>query len=245
MHEIQTKSKSYYFIKNLIDSLTDFIAPRYCEICRTYLDANKSRFKFICDKCFDSIPLAPEPEIIFNRFISNFDKDDLAVSDAVSLLSIKEDHDYMNPVYSLKYLGFSGIGTELGRELGRLLEYYNKTDFDALIPVPIHHARHRERGYNQAQFIAKGISDIIKIPVQNKLIKRYRYTQTQTVLSKEERRKNVENAIAPYDKNSDLNGKNYLVIDDVLTTGSTLNACANSLLMLGAKRVEAATIVYV
>lgn len=224
--------------------MMDFIAPGYCEICKTYLGSEQRRFEFICNKCFDSLPLAPEPEEIFNRFVSNFGADDLAISGAVCLFSIKEDHDYIAPVYSLKYSGFSKIGKELGRELGKLLGYYSQTEFDALVPVPIHHARRRERGYNQSEYIAEGIREITHIPVDNTLIRRDKYTQTQTRFNKDERRRNVANVISPINLNNNLYGKKYMLIDDVLTTGSTLNACASALLMLGAKRVEVATIIY-
>jgi len=238
-------NKNFLFpFKWFLNSINDFIAPSYCEICKSYIDKKTNNFEFICQKCYDKIPLAPEPDVIFNRLVSNFEKDDLSISAAVSLFSIKEKHDYMNAIYSMKYTGFSKIGMELGKELGRLLKYYGKTNFDSLIPVPIHHARHRERGYNQSEFIAKGIREILGIPINNKIIKRRKYTQTQTVLSKAERRKNVENAIVAYNKNTKLNGGNYLLVDDVLTTGSTLNSCANVLLLLGAKNVEVATLVY-
>ncbi|MFH1050403.1 MAG: phosphoribosyltransferase family protein [bacterium] len=228
----------------MANTINDFLAPPHCEICKTLTYPENNRFEFICQKCYDSIPLAPEPDVIFNRLIQGFDKDDLFISGAVSLFSIKEDHDYMNAIYSMKYFGFSRIGTELGKELGRLLKYQGKTNFDALVPVPIHHARRRERGYNQSEFIAKGVSNITGIPVNTKIIKRKKYTQTQTVLSKTERRNNIRNAITAYRKETKLDGGSYLLIDDVLTTGSTLNVCAEVLLFIGAKNVEVATLVY-
>jgi ComF family protein len=228
----------------IINSLNNFIAPPRCEICQSYLDLDNNKYEFICQKCFDLIPLAPQPDVIYNRLISNFDKDDLYINGAVSLFSMKENHNYMKAIYSLKYSGFSRIGSELGKELGRLIKFYNKINFDALVPVPIHHARKRERGYNQSEYIAKGISEIIGCPVKTDIIKRKKYTQTQTLLSKTQRRTNVANAIVPYNKNMKLNGGSFLLIDDVLTTGSTLNSCAKILLSLGAKNVEVATLVY-
>lgn len=244
MFKIITNKVSYQPIKWIFSSINNFIAPQYCEICRTLIDKENNPFEFICQKCIDTIPLAPEPDVIYNRLVKGFDKDELCISGAVSLFAIKEDHDYMNAIYSLKYYGFSRIGLELGKELGRLLKKYNKINFDALVPVPIHHARERERGYNQSEFIAKGIGEITGIPVNNKNIKRKKYTQTQTVLSKEARRSNIQNAIIPYYRNLNLKGGKYLLVDDVLTTGSTLNACAYALLSMGAKKVEAATLVY-
>ena len=234
----------YHPIIRIFGSINNFIAPKYCEICRSPIEKDNNPFEFICQRCFDSMPLAPEPDVIFNRLVQGFDKDELCISGAVSLFAMKEDHDYMNAIYSMKYYGFSRIGAELGKKLGRLLKQYKKINFDALIPVPIHHARKRERGYNQSEFIAKGINEVIGIPVNKKVIKRKKYTQTQTALSKEERRTNIQNTIIPYYRNLKLKGGNYLLVDDVLTTGSTLNECANTLLLMGAKKVEVATLVY-
>lgn len=235
--------KNNLFI-SIMRSLNNFIAPPRCEICEKLLELENNKFEFLCQKCFDSIPLAPQPDKVYNRLISNFDKDDLYINGAISLFSIKENHDYMNAIYSLKYKGFSRIGSELGKELGRFMKLYHKTNYDAIVPVPIHHARKRERGYNQSEFIAKGISDVIDCPVKMDIIKRKKYTKTQTLLSKIERRTNVEKAIAPFKKNTKLSGGSYLLVDDVLTTGSTLNSCAKILLSIGAKNVEVATLVF-
>jgi ComF family protein len=225
------------------DILLEVIAPRHCEICLKHIQPKASRLEFICDSCFDNIPYADEPEAIFNRFIQNFSKDDLSISMAYSLISLKKDDRWLEPIHKLKYKGFERVGFELGKELGKLLLYYNKTDFDALIPVPIHHARRRERGYNQSEAIALGIASVIDITVNTNLIIRQKYTISQTKLNKEERTKNIINAIQPYQLNLNLNGKTYLLIDDVLTTGSTLNTAGNLLLGMGAKRVEVATVI--
>lgn len=243
MFKNQVHKKSNLLLR-IISSINDFIAPQYCEICEEIIDYDSTRYEFICQKCFDNIPLAPEPETIYNRLVCNFEKDDLYINGAISLFSMKEDHDFMKAIYSLKYKGFSRIGTELGKELGRLMKIYGRTNYDAIVPVPIHHARKRERGYNQSEFIAKGISEITGISINTKIIKRKRYTQTQTVLSKSQRKINVEKAISPFKNNIKISGGSYLLVDDVLTTGSTLNSCAKILLSLGAKNVEVATLVY-
>jgi ComF family protein len=229
--------------KKLVNSINNLVAPRYCEVCKELID-DDNKYEFICQKCFDKIPLAPEPDEIFNRLVNNFPSDDLAISNAYSLFSIKEDHDYMNIIYSFKYTGFSRIGKELGRELAHIISLYSKNDYDAIVPVPIHHARMRERGFNQSEYIARGIASELQIPVANNLIKRKQYTQTQTKLSRTERKTNILKAIDVYKKGNILKGKKYLLVDDVLTTGSTLNVCAETLLIAGALRVDVATLVF-
>jgi ComF family protein len=100
----------------------------------------------------------------------------------------------------------------------------------------------RERGFNQAEIIALGIAQILGVSVDTKLIKRFRYTTTQTLLSAEERKTNVKNVFKGYNEKTKLNNETILLIDDVLTTGSTINECAKTLLNLGARRVDIAAL---
>jgi ComF family protein len=231
-------------LNNLYNGILDITSPIHCIVCEKLIGSNKSRIKHLCLPCFDSIPYATEPEIIFNNFVANFNIDELSISSAYSLMSYQDDSDYMKLIYNLKYFGLSDLGFELGRELGLILDFYKAIDYNYIVPVPIHHARRRERGYNQSEKIALGISDITKIPVNYKSIKRIKYTQSQTKLNKEQRMTNVAKIFASGKDNMSLRGKKILLTDDVLTTGSTLNACGNLLLELGAKRVDVATLLY-
>ena len=113
-------------------------------------------------------------------------------------------------------------------------------DFDALVPVPLHALRLREREFNQATMLAGHLSKITRIPVANAL-KRVRFTGTQTRLDRRHRMQNLRNAFAPH-KNADVKDKSLLLVDDVLTTGSTLDACASVLLEHGAASVCALTV---
>ena len=228
--------------KYILSNLLDFIAPSKCEVCGKYLGTESRKFEFICDKCFDSIPLAPEPEVIYSKFINNFEPDDISISYAMSLFSIHENHDYMKLIYGLKYYGLFRIGVELGSELAQMLKIFDKVNYDAIIPVPIHKARLRERGYNQSEYIANGISNVLKIKVDSSILKRTIYTGTQTILDKSQRIVNVKNAFKITNK-SKISGQTFLLIDDVLTTGSTVNACGYALLEGGAKSVDVATLV--
>ena len=110
---------------------------------------------------------------------------------------------------------------------------------DALVPVPLHPRRLREREFNQSEVLAEALSRETGIPVLRAL-KRARYTTTQTRLDRLHRRQNLRNAFIP-GKNADVTDRNLLLVDDVLTTGSTLDACAASLLEAGAISVRALT----
>lgn len=112
-------------------------------------------------------------------------------------------------------------------------------EFDVIVPVPLHAARQRERGFNQAGLLAELLSGQTSISCR-RLLKRVRYTTTQTALDRSERMENLHNAFR-LRKNADVRGLRVLLIDDVLTTGSTLSECARVLKGAGAKSVHAAT----
>jgi ComF family protein len=227
---------------SLFNWLWEVLAPHHCEVCNSHIGTKLQNHEFICDACFDSIPLAQKPSKIFNSILNNFSSDDLSIIRFYSLFSIKGDDRFMNLIYGLKYLGFTRVGFELGIELGKIIEMYNNTDYDALIPIPIHPARLRERGFNQAEIICNGISACLGFPVDKNIIKRRIYTTSQTKLSKEQRKQNVKNIFIPFKKNQILRGGTFLLVDDVLTTGSTINSAAEILLEMGASRVDAATL---
>ena len=111
--------------------------------------------------------------------------------------------------------------------------------FDIIVPVPLHPTRQRERGFNQAGLLAELLSARISIPCKS-MLERVRYTTTQTALDRAERMENLHNAFR-LRKNADVRGLQVLLIDDVLTTGSTLSECARVLKRAGATSVYAAT----
>jgi ComF family protein len=236
---------SEYIIKTFFSNILDFIAPRRCEICNVELGSTTRKFEFFCDECIRKLPPPPDSMTIMERLNYYYKSDEPVITNAYSLFVSTEHTPFMEMIYSLKYRGFSRIGIELGRELGRIVSMKENTAYDAIVPVPIHHARMRERGFNQSEKIAKGVSEIIGVPVDEKIIKRSRYTQTQTQLSAEERKKNVADVFVPFKKSEKLNGENLLLIDDVFTTGSTLFYCASKLKEIGAGWIDTATLALV
>lgn len=227
--------------RELIRSFVDVLSPPHCVVCGSFLETNKTYFNNICGKCFLGFPMAPEPSAILNNIAKNFNYDDLTISNCYSLFSVNEKFEYIELIHCIKYEGFTKLGFRLGKELGLIVKNMKDIEYDAIIPVPLHKARKRERGFNQAEIISNGMSEILNLQINNKILKRKYYTQTQTLLSKSDRLTNVQKVFS-LNKNQDIKNKKLLLVDDVLTTGSTLNSCASLLLENGAKRIDVATL---
>jgi len=121
------------------------------------------------------------------------------------------------------------------------LEILDLWKIDIIIPVPLHKVKERERGYNQSFYIAKGISENNNLIIDKTSLQRVYYTTTQTKLNLLQRKSNIKNAFLVKDNNNIAN-KNILLVDDVVTTGSTINECARVLLENGAQKVYVSSI---
>jgi len=164
------------------------------------------------------------------------------VESATSLFLYNKDSQYSKLLYDLKYSGMKDLAKFLGARLGRELKSSDFfMDIDVIIPVPLHRRKKRIRGYNQAEWIVKGITDVFPREVNLKSLQRTSFTSTQTKKSKEERWKNVEGKFAVSHQDS-IKNKHILLVDDVLTTGSTIEACAHVLLAVEGVKISVATL---
>ena len=163
------------------------------------------------------------------------------ISDLISCFVFEKNGPFQHIAHALKYQEYKSLGRELGTRIGKVLGDGN-VDIDILIPLPLHRIKLRERGYNQSEFIARGIASVIGKPVVLNTVRRTRHTQTQTKLNIEERRKNMEHAfeLIPQTANI-LQEKKCLLVDDVITTGATMNSCAQVLLSSGVSSIIAAS----
>ena len=140
-------------------------------------------------------------------------------------------------IHQLKYDGNVRLADPLGFMLAQAFKHYDM-QVDMLIPVPLHKDRYQQRGYNHALLLAEVCSAHIGVPMKDNILVRHRATVAQIDLHPRERYQNVAGAFtcSPY-ANNVLDGQNILIIDDVSTTGATLEACAAPLFMAGAKEV--------
>lgn len=153
---------------------------------------------------------------------------------------------YMEPLSQLIHRFKFQKSFFLDRTLARLLllavydarRIYGLTLPDVLIPVPLYHFRQWQRGYNQADLLAQQLSKWLKIPVDNQLVQRCKHTHTQRGLSATDRRKNLRHAFQLSDKQSKCRYQSVALIDDVITTGSTLNEIAKLLRKAGIQHIQ-------
>jgi ComF family protein len=160
---------------------------------------------------------------------------------ATSWLYFRKGSRYQKLVHFLKYKGLKEIGEEMGKIFGGELENSPFHEADILVPVPLHPRKFRQRGYNQSEWIAKGISESMSIPLLTDNLIREIHTSTQTRKNRFERWRNVE-GIFRVKEPSEIFQKHVLIVDDVITTGSTLEAAAEALLQAGAGKVSVATL---
>lgn len=145
-------------------------------------------------------------------------------------------------LHKLKYDGKKEIGTFLGKTLAHDLQQVKWSEkIDAIIPVPLHPKKEATRGFNQAEIIAEGMQEVLNIPVITDVLHRARYTESQTKKTREERLLNMKDAFEVKHREK-ITGKHLLLIDDVLTTGATLEACAIALSQITNIHISIATI---
>ncbi|MGK9476108.1 ComF family protein [Melioribacter sp. OK-6-Me] len=214
----------------LIDFI-DFLLPRFCLHCKIKLNDNE---KYLCKECNNSLHRISIPLSSLNKIES--------LSDYRTLYLFEKEMPVQSLIHNLKYNGIFRIGIYLGKTMGEEYKniFMNEWHIDSIVPVPLYHSKQAERGYNQSYYIAKGIKSATGINV-SKVLKRIRYTQSQTELTLSERMLNVKGAfkIKRFKK---VTGKSLLLVDDVITTGSTVNECASVLLEAGANKVYATSI---
>jgi ComF family protein len=148
---------------------------------------------------------------------------------------------YQKLIHKIKYKGEKELGQELGRLFGLELRNSPLADVDIIIPVPLHIVRQRKRGYNQSEWIAKGIASSLNKPIDTSSVERVSFSSTQTRKSRYARWENVE-GIFSLKIHESIIGKHVLIIDDVVTTGSTLEACAVEVLKAKGTKVSIATL---
>jgi ComF family protein len=163
------------------------------------------------------------------------------VTSAMSEFYFSKMSIIQNLIHEFKYKGNKKVGLYLGKMLGESLLNSNRYHIDAIIPLPLFEKKEKKRGYNQAEILCTGISEIMNVPVISKNVVRIVHTETQTKKGRTERWENVEKTFFVMQPQL-LEGKHLLLVDDVITTGATLEACASEILKLNNIKISIATL---
>ena len=208
-----------------IDDLLLLFYPRLCILCEKQLIEDE---RHICMHCFCDLPRTNYHLRLHNPTIKLF-AGTLQINKILSFLLFEKDGKVQQLVHSIKYYG----NKQLAKYLGKIAAIEMEADgffqgIDWLIPVPLHPKKERKRGYNQSEWIAKGIETVCQCPIEKDVLYRTIDTDSQTRKTIYERHLHTEEIFSV--KNVDtLRGKHILLIDDVITTGATLNACIKAL----------------
>lgn len=207
----------------MIELLLDLLYPPLCEHCKC-LVANRSLL--LCLECQLNLPRTDYHRLTINPVAQHF-WGRLKIDRATAFLHFKKQSMTQDLIHKLKYENRAEIGLTLGRIAAEELiaDGFFK-GIDLIIPVPMHPAKQKKRGYNQAEIIAKGVAEQSGISMDMDILVKQIHTETQTKKSRALRFQNVKDSYAL--KNIEaIEAKHLLLIDDVITTGSTLEACAS------------------
>lgn len=222
--------------KGLFSDVLNLFYPRICAVCNNNLLHGEN---LLCTHCLADLPRTRFHND-FNNPVSQMFWGRVYLQQATALYFFKKGSRYQDLVHHLKYNGRKDIGLYLGNMLGaELSETAFYSDVDFIIPVPLHPKREKKRGYNQSTVIANGMAEQMKKPVQTNILLRKKETETQTKKSRDERIKNMENTFV-VDPSPQIFNKHFLLVDDVVTTGATLESCAAALLEIPGSRVSIA-----
>ncbi|MBE9586755.1 ComF family protein [Mucilaginibacter sp. JRF] len=222
--------------------LADFIAlifPDLCAACNRQLLKGE---QVICTACKFDLPYTnfhqQKDNIVARQFWGK-----LKIEHAYALLYFTKGGKVQNMVHRFKYEGEKQVGVALGNIAGEQLKGLTTGTFDYIIPVPLHKSKLRKRGYNQSKLFADGLAQKLDAPVELDNLVRVIATETQTRKSRFARFENMREVFAVANAGK-LANKHILLVDDIVTTGSTLEACGIELLKVPGLKLSIATIAY-
>ena len=227
-------------LKHLLQAALHLFYPHVCTGCGSDIIEDEN---LLCLHCINNLPHTnfaahannPVEKIFWGR---------LPLTSAMSEFYFAKGTIIQHLIHEFKYKGNKDVGIYLGALMGSSFMNSNRiTKIDALVPLPLYADKERKRGFNQAAILCKGMSEIMGIPVITGNIIRKRFTETQTKKHRSQRWENVEGSFE-IKSTPELKGKHLLLVDDVVTTGATLEACGHELLKVEGLKLSIATFAY-
>ena len=225
-------------LKEIKDSLLQLVFPHVCDGCGSDLLSEESR---LCLRC-----LAAMPETNFEKHPGNpVEKlfwGRLSLINATAQYYFTKESLMQRLMHQLKYRGNKELGLQLGRLMGIAINDADRfNDIDALVPLPLFPSKEKRRGFNQATVLCNGMAEILALPVLNNIVSRPQHTDTQTKKGRIDRWKNIEGKFFLTNASA-IENMHLLLVDDVITTGATLESCGSELLKAENIRLSIATL---
>ncbi|HNR15086.1 MAG TPA: phosphoribosyltransferase family protein [Chitinophagaceae bacterium] len=224
-------------LKEIKDSVLHLLFPHICTGCGSDILHEES---VLCMRCIDAMPETnfelhpdnPVEKIFWGR---------LPLAGATAQFYFTKESLMQHLMHQFKYKGNKELGMQLGKIMGEQIKKSARFEADALVPLPLFAAKEKKRGYNQAAILCEGMAEAMNLPVLDRIISRPQYTETQTKKGRIERWKNMEGKFILSDADA-IKNMHLLLVDDVVTTGATLEACGNELLKAENVRLSIATL---
>ena len=228
-----------FAVKNILHDFTHLFFPHICAGCGTDVLNHESP---LCLRCIDQLPVTNFHVHAGNAVEKHF-WGKIPIHGATSYCHFTKSSLIQGLLHQLKYKGNQEIGRFLGQMMGKIIKTSNRfSDVEVLVPLPLYAARQRKRGYNQAAVLCEGMAAAMEVPVITDAIVRLSATATQTHKNRIERWQNMQGRFMVTDPVV-FNNKHVLLVDDVVTTGATLEACGQELLQ-HCKQLSIATLAH-
>lgn len=230
--------KHTLLIKDWLGSFLSLLFPRCCVVCGRPLAKGE---ECLCTMCNVELPRT-DYHLRKDNPVEKLFWGKIPLERATSFYFYRKGSDFRQILHQLKYGGQKGIGAIMGRYMAAELQQSGFFEgVDVILPVPLHKKKQQIRGYNQSEWIARGITAVTGIPIDTEAVVRRKNTETQTRKSSLERWENVEGIFELHHAET-LVGKHILIVDDVLTTGATTVECASCLTGIEGIRISVLTL---
>jgi ComF family protein len=227
-------------VQSVIKDFAHLFFPHICAGCGTDVISLHTP---VCARCLNRLPLT-NFHLYPDNPVEKYFWGRIPVSAAAALCHFTEGSLVQQLLHQLKYKGNKEVGYLLGRMMGITLgESARFGDIDVLVPLPLFAARQKKRGYNQSAIICNGLGAVMNLPVNTNAVVRLSATETQTRKNRIDRWKNMEGKFEIVNSKA-LNGRHILLVDDVITTGATMEACGQAILEIPGAKLSIATLAY-
>ncbi len=226
-------------LTNYFHGFLSLIYPHNCAGCGSDV-LGKSHL--LCWDCLNHLPLTGFEQQPTN-LVSQLFAGRIPIENATAFVFFSKDSKVQHLIHQVKYKGNKDLGRYLGTLMGHAIQQANWNEIDIIIPVPLNKKKLAKRGFNQAKILADGISEILQKPVAEVAVVRTKFTETQTRKSRINRWQNVED-VFDLGNIDGLENKRILLVDDVVTTGATLEACGQILLKIPSLKLSIGALAY-